>query len=192
VTIPNLITIARLFLVPLTVWLIIYEKHELAFWTFVAAGVSDAVDGFLARTFNMWSDLGSYLDPIADKALLVSLFIVAALYGYLPPWLTILVVSRDILIIGGVVLAWMLGQPVAIRPRMVSKVNTFSQIALIALVLANNAFNIASAEIRQVVIIVTAVLTVASAGVYVVDWVRHMGGDLAAGGPAPRRFGRKD
>jgi cardiolipin synthase len=192
VTIPNLITIARLFLVPLTVWLIIYEKHELAFWTFVAAGASDAVDGFLARTFNMWSDLGSYLDPIADKALLVSLFIVAALYGYLPPWLTILVVSRDILIIGAVVLAWMLGQPVAIRPRMVSKVNTFSQIALIALVLANNAFNFASVEIRELVIIATAALTVASAAVYVVDWVRHMGGDIAAGGPAPNRSGPKE
>lgn len=191
-TIPNLITIGRLMLVPLTIWLIIYDKHVLAFWTFVAAGVSDAVDGFLARQFNMWSALGSYLDPIADKALLVSLFIAAALLGFLPSWLTIVVVSRDILIIGGVLLAWMLGQPVAIRPRMISKINTFAQIALIALVLANNAFDFASLAIRQIMITVTGLLTVASAGVYVVDWVRHMGGDLSSGGPAPGRPAPKD
>jgi cardiolipin synthase len=183
----------RLILVPLTIWLIINDRHVLAFWTFVAAGVSDAVDGFLARQFNMWSQLGAYLDPIADKALLVSLFIVAALFGYLPTWLTILVVTRDILIVGGVLLAWMLGQPFTIHPRMVSKVNTFAQIALVALVLADNAFALSAGEdLRRLLIVVTGLLTVASAAVYVVDWLRHMGGEVAAAGPVPGKSTPKD
>lgn len=187
-TIPNLITIGRLVLVPLIIWLIVAGEHTIAFWVFVLAGVSDAVDGFLARQFRMWSDLGAYLDPIADKALLVSLYITCTLLGQLPAWLTILVVSRDVLIIGGVVLAWMLNQPFAIRPRMISKVNTGFQIALIAAVLADNAFPIDMQVLRDWLVIATGLLTVGSAAVYVRDWVRHMGGD---GGPArsapPRR-----
>jgi cardiolipin synthase len=185
VTIPNLITIGRLVLVPLTIWLIVSQKHQAAFWIFVLAGVSDAVDGFLARQFKMWSDLGAYLDPIADKALLVSIFITCAILGFIPAWLTILVVSRDILIIGGVVLAWMLGDPIEIRPRLISKVNTFAQIALVAIVLADNAFTLDLMAFREVLVILTGLLTVASAGWYVIDWVRHMSGSDGAGASAP-------
>jgi cardiolipin synthase len=189
VTIPNLITIGRLVLVPLIVWLIVAGEHTVAFWVFVLAGVSDAVDGFLARQFRMWSDLGAYLDPIADKALLVSLYITCTLLGQLPAWLTILVVSRDVLIIGGVVLAWMLDQPFAIRPRLISKVNTGFQIALIAAVLADNAFTIDMIVLRDWLVIATGLLTVGSAAVYVRDWVRHMGSDggAAPSAPPPRR-----
>jgi cardiolipin synthase len=187
VTIPNLITIGRLVLVPLTIWLIVSGEHVTAFWVFVLAGVSDAVDGFLARQFKMWSDLGAYLDPIADKALLVSIFITCAVLGNIPAWLTILVVSRDVLIIGGVVLAWMLGQPVEIRPRMISKINTVAQIALVALVLADNAFPADLTGIREVLVILTGLLTVGSAGVYVNDWIKHMSGSEGAMPSAPPR-----
>jgi cardiolipin synthase len=189
VTIPNLITIGRLVLVPLIVWLIVAGEHTAAFWVFVLAGVSDAVDGFLARQFRMWSDLGAYLDPIADKALLVSLYITCTLLGQIPAWLTILVVSRDVLIIGGVVLAWMLDQPFAIRPRMISKVNTGFQIALIAAVLADNAFSIDMIVLRDWLVIATGLLTVGSAAVYVRDWMRHMGTDSSATPGAPPRRG---
>lgn len=182
-TIPNLITIGRLVLVPLTIWLIVAGKHNAAFWVFVLAGVSDAVDGFLARQFKMWSDLGAYLDPIADKALLVSIFITASVLGQIPAWLTILVVSRDILIVGGVVLAWMLGQPFPIRPRMISKVNTVFQIALAATVLADNAFSPDFGMVRTWLVIVTGLLTIGSAGVYVSDWIRHMSADASAAPP---------
>ena len=189
-TIPNLITIGRLVLVPLTIWLIVAGKHNAAFWIFVLAGVSDAVDGFLARQFKMWSDLGAYLDPIADKALLVSIFITASVLGQIPAWLTILVVSRDILIVGGVVLAWMLDQPFAIRPRMISKVNTVFQIALAATVLADNAFSPDLGLLRSWLVIATGLLTVGSAGVYVRDWIRHMGvGDSGAPSAPPPRHG---
>jgi len=184
VTIPNLITIGRLVVVPLTIWLIVVGEHATAFWIFVIAGVSDGVDGFLARQFNMRSDLGAYLDAIADKTLLVSIFITCAVLGQIPVWLTILVASRDFLIVGGVVLAWMLGQPIELKPRMISKVNTVVQIGLVGFVLADNAFNIDLFDIRELLVILTGLLTIGSAAVYVNDWVRHMSGaDAAAATP---------
>jgi cardiolipin synthase len=174
VTIPNLITIGRLFIVPLTIWLIISGEHVLAFWAFIIAGVSDGVDGFIARTYNQRSALGAYLDPIADKALLVSIYVTFAITGVLPVWLAILVVSRDLLIVGGVVLSWMVDQPVEMRPRVISKVNTVFQILLAAVVLADRAFEPGLAWVPAALIGVVGVLTLSSAVVYAIDWVRHM------------------
>jgi cardiolipin synthase len=185
VTIPNLITIGRLFLVPLTIWLLISGKPSLAFWVFVLAGVSDGVDGFIARQFNQRSRLGTYLDPLADKALLVSIYVTFAIIGELPGWLAILVVSRDLLIVGGVMLAWMLDRPIPMRPRAVSKTNTVAQIVLAAVVLADHAFSPDFTFLTKVLIGVVGFLTLASAAIYAVDWVRHMSGDAAAPGSPP-------
>lgn len=184
-TIPNLITIGRLLLVPLTIWLLISGQPALAFWAFVLAGVSDGVDGWIARQFNQRSQLGEYLDPVADKALLVSIYIAFAVTGDLPLWLAILIVSRDLLIVGGVMLAWMLDRPLPMRPRAVSKTNTAAQIVLAAFVLASFAFTPDFANLITVLIILVSLLTVASAGVYVVDWVRHMGSGVSAPGSPP-------
>jgi cardiolipin synthase (CMP-forming) len=175
VTIPNLITIARLFLVPFTIWLIVSDEPVTAFWFFILAGVSDAVDGFLARQFNMRSVLGSYLDPLADKVLLVSIYVTCGVLGEIPLWVTILVVSRDILIIGAVILAGMLGQPIEMRPRLLSKANTAAQIVLAGLVLGDLAFSPDLSMFRSIMVIAVGVLTIASTFVYAVDWVRHMG-----------------
>lgn len=193
-TIPNLISIARLLLVPLIVWLIVAAQHDLAFWVFVAAGLSDAVDGLIARQFDLRSDLGSYLDPIADKALLMSIYITLAYVGAIPPWLAILVVSRDLLIVGAVVLSWMLGEPIDTRPHWVSKVNTLLQIALAALMLGDLAFSIDQVGLRTVMIYVVGGLTVVSGAVYLVDWVRHMAGGAAASAPGltPKDHRAKD
>ncbi len=180
VTIPNFITIGRLVLVPLIIWLIIAHEPLTAFVCFVIAGISDGVDGFIARQFNKRSALGAYLDPLADKALLVSIYIAFALTGEIPAWLAILIVSRDVLIIGGVMLAWILGQPIDVRPLIVSKVNTVAQIVLAATVLGDLAFPLDLAYPRLVLVAVVAVLTIASAGVYVVDWMRHMAGTSEA------------
>jgi len=185
VTIPNLITIARLFLVPLTIWLLISGYPTLAFCAFVVAGISDGVDGLIARQFNQYSVIGAYLDPLADKALLVSIYVTFAITGELPVWLTILVVSRDMLIVGGVILAWMLDRPIAMRPRVVSKTNTVVQIVLAAVVLADVAFSFGFEPITNVLIGIVSVFTLASAVVYVVDWMRHMGSDATASGPPP-------
>lgn len=174
-TIPNLITLARLLMVPMIVWAIMVGANAAAFVIFLLAGVGDGVDGFIARHFNQRSTLGAYLDPIADKALLVSIYLSLAFLQEIPPWLTVLVVSRDLLIVGGVILSWMVGTPIEVRPLNISKANTALQIILAALVLADLAFSLGLAPVREVLVIVVAVLTVASMLAYLVDWVRHMG-----------------
>jgi len=186
VTIPNLITIGRLFLVPFTVWLIVQGEAVTAFWIFILAGVSDAVDGFLARQFNLRSELGAYLDPLADKVLLVSIYITFAILSEIPLWVAILIVSRDILIIGAVMLAGMLGQPVEMRPRIISKANTAAQIVLAGLVLGDLAFPADLSMLREVMVVLVGLLTIVSTLVYAVDWVRHMGSNGADGSPADR------
>jgi len=181
-TIPNLISITRLFLVPLCIWLISTNKTMLAFIVFVVAGITDAVDGFLARQFNMGSQLGTYLDPLADKALLVSIYVTFAVLAEIPVWLPILVVSRDVLIVGGVLLAWMLGAPVAMHPRRISKLNTVAQIMLAAIVLGDLAFGGAGlSEIRDVMVYVVGFLTLASAIFYALDWSKHISADPGPG-----------
>jgi cardiolipin synthase len=184
VTIPNLITIGRLVLVPLIVWLMITGQPAAAFIVFILAGVSDGVDGFLARSFNLRSALGSYLDPLADKALLVSIYISLAVLEEVPLWVVFLVVSRDLFIVGAVVLSWMLGQPMEMRPLIISKINTVVQIVLAAVALGALALGLDLSMLRAILAYLVGMLTVASATVYLIDWVRHMGGS-AAGSPGP-------
>ena len=114
--IPNIITLARIILVPVIVWAIASNQMEFAFAVFVVAGVSDAVDGFLAKRFNMTSELGALLDPLADKALLVSIYIALGIWGAIPRWIVILVVSRDIMIVGAVIVSWLFDKPVPMKP----------------------------------------------------------------------------
>ena len=133
--IPNSITLLRIVLVPLVVWLIITHEMLAAFVVFLLAGLSDAADGFLAKRYGWHTELGAYLDPIADKALLVSIYLTLGFAGHLPVWLVIAVVSRDVLIIGGVLLSWMLSRPLAMQPLLISKANTCFQILLAGFVL---------------------------------------------------------
>src|SRR5688572_17075409 len=128
--IPNLITLGRVILVPLVFWLLITGQTEAAFFAFIIAGISDAVDGWLAKSFGWSTELGAYLDPLADKLLIVSIFLALGVGGKLPLWLVIAVVSRDILIVIAIVLSWLLGNPVRIQPLAVSKANTVAQIVL--------------------------------------------------------------
>ena len=123
--------------VPVIFWLLVTGQNKIAFFVFVAAGISDAVDGYLAKRFDWTTELGAYLDPLADKLLIVSIFIALGVRGELPLWLVIAVVSRDILIVAAVLLAWLLDQPVRIKPLAISKANTLAQIVLAATVLAD-------------------------------------------------------
>ncbi len=173
-TIPNMITVMRFLLVPGVVFALLSGEWGWAFAGFVIAGVSDGVDGYIARRFNQRSELGAYMDPIADKALLVSVFIVLGYLGQVPLWLVVLAVSRDVLIIGGVLLASVMGKPVEMKPFMVSKINTAVQIMLAALILGENAFGYDSGRLRTAVIWSSGLLTVASAAAYLVAWLRHM------------------
>lgn len=171
-TVPNLITLARLCAVPAAVWLMLRHRLDIAFLVFVGAGISDAVDGWLARVWNARSAVGALLDPIADKALLVSVYVTLAAIGVLPDWLAILVVFRDLLIVGGVITLWMLGMPARIRPLMVSKANTFAQIALAALALLLAGFALSAPMLLDGMILVVALTTLASGGAYVVQAAR--------------------
>ena len=176
-SIPNLITLARILCVPLIVWAITAGEMMGAFLLFLAAGVSDAVDGFLAKRFNMASELGGYLDPLADKALIVSIYVALGITGDLPRWLVILVVSRDIMIVGGVILTWLIGKPMRMRPHLVSKANTLAQITLACLVLAVLAFRFDASWLLTLAVIFVAVLTLVSIAVYLAEWIRHVGSD---------------
>jgi cardiolipin synthase len=171
---PNLITIGRILLVPVVVWAIASREMQIAFLVFLIAGVSDAVDGFLAKRFDMTSELGAHLDPLADKVLIVSIYIALGITEAIPRWIVILVVSRDILIVGGVMLAWFLGKPVRVRPVLVSKLNTVAQIVFACLVLASLAFGATFEMVQDVIMVIVAALTLASIGFYVREWVVHM------------------
>lgn len=173
-SIPNLITLGRILLVPVMVWSIAAGELRLAFLLFVLAGVSDAIDGFLAKRFNMTSELGGYLDPLADKAMIVSIYVALGITEDIPRWLVILVVSRDIMIVGGVLLSWLMGKPVAMKPLKVSKANTAAQIVFACLVLGSLGFGISIGALGNAVMICVAALTLLSVGFYVAEWVRHM------------------
>ncbi|TRC95552.1 CDP-alcohol phosphatidyltransferase family protein [Mesorhizobium sp. WSM4303] len=175
-TIPNLITIMRFVLVPAVVLAMLNMRWDWAFAGFLVAGISDGVDGFIARRFNQQSKLGAYLDPMADKVLLVSVFVVMGFIGQLPLWLVVTMVSRDALIICAVLLSTVMAHPVEMKPLYVSKANTAAQIVLAAVVLGELAFSIHLDPLRPALIILSGVLTVASAAAYLVAWLRHMSG----------------
>lgn len=139
-SLPNLISIVRLMLVPLIVSLMLGKDYELAFALFVIAGLSDAVDGYIAKRFDMRTVLGAYLDPIADKALLVGVYVTLGVQGEMAQLLVTLVVSRDLLIVGAVILSYIVGHPLKIAPLMLSKLNTLTQILLAAAMLASLGF----------------------------------------------------
>lgn len=136
VWIPNLITVARLFAVPVFVILLLDGNMTAAVWVFVGAGVSDALDGFLAKRFDAASTLGAYLDPIADKALLLAAFITLGAIAEVPVWLVVMIVFRDLIIVGGALLYHTVTHALTMEPLGVSKLNTAVQIALASAALA--------------------------------------------------------
>jgi cardiolipin synthase len=170
---PNLITLARLLAVPVAVWLILNGLLMPAFWLFVAAGVSDAVDGYLAKRLHAETVLGKYLDPLADKALLVSVFISLGSGGYLQSWLVIMVVFRDALIVAGALLYHTLTHNLRLEPLWISKLNTAAQIVLVAVVLGQNGLHVQIEWMTQALVFLTAVTTFASGAAYVFEWTRR-------------------
>lgn len=177
---PNLISLARLLAVPFAVYLILEGAFVAAFWLFMAAGITDAVDGFLAKRFGMTSTLGGFLDPLADKALLVSVYVALGHGGHIATWLVILVVFRDVLIIGGVILMFLVNGGVVAHPLIISKVNTAAQIGLVAVVLA--ALGVAPGVMVAVepFVWLVAATTLASGGAYLAEWVRQTRGTAPA------------
>jgi cardiolipin synthase (CMP-forming) len=182
-SLPNLITLLRILLVPVTVWLLLNQNYGFAFFAFITAGVSDGIDGYIARRFNLVSDLGTYLDPLADKALLVSIYVSLGALQVVPLWLPMLVVTRDILIVGAVLLAWVMNQPVVMKPIWISKINTVMQIAFAGLLLAGLATGWDFSQLLWPSAATVAFFTLASGGLYMRDWVRHMMATTTGHGP---------
>lgn len=185
--IPNALTLGRILLVPLLVWLIIDHEMLAAFIVFILAGLSDGADGYLAKRYGWHTELGAYLDPIADKALLVTIYVTLGLAGHLPVWLVIAVVSRDIFIVGAVLLAWMMSRPITVRPLLISKVNTCAQIALAGVVLAELGLSLGLGALVWVLIWLTGTFTILSAAAYFWTWIKHMASYEPEPAPRPRR-----
>jgi cardiolipin synthase len=173
---PSLVTLARLGAVPVIVWLILETRFAAAFWTFGAAGLSDALDGALARRLDARTSIGGYLDAIADKTLLASVYLALGRAGLLPGWLVVLVVGRDLLIVGGVLLCRAVAAPLMVAPLRISKLNTAAQIALAALVLALAALNVADPGIAVMMVYLVAATTAMSGAAYLVIWGRRRTG----------------
>lgn len=174
-TIPNLISIFRLLAVPVIVWFLSIHEFVWAFWLFLFAGISDAIDGLIAKHFNQVSKLGAHLDPLADKTMLVAVFLAMGIQELLPLWLVILAISRDILIIGAVILTWLLDEPIPMKPLWVSKANTLAQITLVSMVMGSQAFVIDLGFSMQLVIATVTVLTIWSTAAYILNWIAHIG-----------------
>ncbi len=176
---PNLITLARLLSVPLAIWLIFDERYGAAFWVFIGAGVSDALDGYIAKRFDRRTRLGALLDPAADKALLAGVYVSLWLVGQLPGWLVGLVVLRDLLIVLGFFLIHITAAPKRFDPLSISKLNTLVQLSLIGFVLAQG-IGIEAEPVKRLLIGAAAVTTVLSGLSYLWRWARILAGSERA------------
>ncbi len=171
-TLPNVISFGRLCAVPFTIWMVLHRRFTPATSLFVAAGISDALDGYLARRRG-GTTLGAILDPLADKALMVGMFVTLAATAQLPDWLAMLVVFRDLIIVGGVLLLWLTSHPIAIEPLMISKLNTTLQITLIATILGLDALGVAAIPVRQALVVLVTASTLLSGAAYIIRTARR-------------------
>lgn len=163
--VPNLLTLARLLAVPAIVWLIVAGEAVAAFWLYAAAGLTDALDGAIARLFDARSRLGTWLDPLADKVMLVSVFVTLGVAGHLPLWLVVLAVLRDVLIVLYAVV-YVLAGAFEGTPLFISKINTAAQILLAGIVLADLGPGWGGPMLAEAFVYVVAATTVASSAAY--------------------------
>jgi len=172
--VPNFLTALRLCAAPLTAYLILSGIDGGALAVFAFAGLSDALDGYLARRLSLNSRFGAYLDPAADKLLMLASFVTLTMMHAVPFWLTALVIGRDIAIVACVGLAWLLAIPLRIAPLLIGKASTVVQVAFIALVLLLRAIDIDNPQAVEVAVLATAAVTLASWLAYGQLWFRAM------------------
>lgn len=170
-TIPNILTLARIILIPLLVIFLLGDQLGKALAVFIVAGATDGLDGFIARTFHQKSKLGAYLDPLADKLLLVTTFLSMAHLGLLPLWLVVIVVSRDFLIILGVMTFTFHSVKFDINPSIISKLTTLMQIILVIMALSTPLFHLKNIWLFALSVF-TALITVTSGFHYLLIGVK--------------------
>jgi cardiolipin synthase len=168
--IPNLITGLRILLVAPFLWSLLREQYDVALLLFIIAGVSDALDGFLAKYFGWTSELGGLLDPIADKLLLMGAILSLGWLNELPCWLVALVILRDLIIIGGAISYHFLIERFTATPLMISKFNTLLQLILVCAVIVHYGMIILPSWLLTVLIYLTALTTIWSGTTYVWQW----------------------
>ncbi|GMQ91241.1 MAG: CDP-alcohol phosphatidyltransferase family protein [Gammaproteobacteria bacterium] len=167
---PNLITILRILIMPVFVWVLLKEDYLLAMILFWAAGLSDGLDGFIAKRFNLVTRLGTILDPLADKLLMFSGYILLAVLGHIPVWLLLSVAFRDFLLLGGFFIYTSILGPIKVKASLLSKMNTVFQLALIVSVLWQQAGASILQPLTLALIAVVFVTTVASCLHYIWIW----------------------
>ncbi|MCU0594790.1 MAG: CDP-alcohol phosphatidyltransferase family protein [Desulfobacterota bacterium] len=173
-TIPNLITAFRIILAPVFVIYLINDRLTSALIVFLVCMISDGIDGMVARLFNQKSRLGAYLDPLADKTLLVTAFVLLGVRGYLPSWLTVTAIARDVMILLGVLVFHLNRLEIKIRPSAVSKINTCFQFITLTMVLLKGCV-LLPAAIYDALYYITAALTIISGLHYMQYGLRVMG-----------------
>lgn len=173
---PNLLTLIRILLTPLLVILLINSKLTESFIIFTIAGITDGLDGLIARLMRQKTRIGSILDPIADKLLLNSTYVTLAVIGFLPGWLAITVISRDIIIVFGVLILFLFQGGVEIHPSMISKITTVTQLGTIFIILANHNLEFFN-SILPYLYIATALITIISGLHYMYCGIQFWGVD---------------
>ena len=171
-TIPNLITLVRLALVPVMAYFLLADEYGIALIVFLAAAVSDLLDGFIARHWNLTSSLGATLDPIADKLAMFTATVLLAYLGLLPLWLAVAIVLRDVVIIGGALAYRAAVGHIEITPTFLSKVNTFIEFTVLLVVMANAAGWIEVHGVLPVAFVIVFATVIASGTQYVWVWGR--------------------
>jgi cardiolipin synthase len=173
-TVPNLITTIRIILTPIFIIYLLNGEYVSGLFVFIICVLTDGADGTVARLFSQKSKLGSYLDPLADKLLLVSAFIVLAVIGFLPAWLTVLVITRDILIMIGVMIFYLYGQRITVRPYISSKIATCLQFITVITALSKEYLS-SYAGLFPYLFYTTALFVIMSGLQYMHYWFRIMG-----------------
>lgn len=173
--IPNILSILRIVLIPLVAWLILFDFFLYALITTIFIAISDFLDGFIARKFEAQSEIGSYLDSIADKAFIISAYMLIGTQELLPIFVIIIVISRDIIIMGAFCLSFAMNQKLDINPTGLSKINTFFQFILVILVLAENIieFNSIYKYVIDFIMYLVIATTIVSLLIYIKRWLNY-------------------
>ena len=167
-TIPNLLTFVRICLTPLLAWLLLRGEMTAAFFVFFLAGLTDALDGLLARVLDQKSRLGSYIDPVADKLLLVTSFVLLWNVGEIPFWLVLIVVGRDLVILGGFFVLYFWQVEFEIKPLVSSKLTTLFQLGTVFALLGRQILEL-SGWIYSALFVATAGFSILSGGQYLLN-----------------------
>jgi cardiolipin synthase len=174
--IPNLLSLLRIILVPVIIIFLIQDSYAKALIAFTAAGLTDALDGTLARLMNQQTELGAFLDPLADKILLSTSFISLSIFGLIPGWLTVIVISRDFIILLGIIILSMMSVKYEIKPLFVSKITTALQIGTVFLTMFLKSFNydIVSHDLIIILSWLTAFFTIISGLFYIFKGIQFI------------------